>query len=45
MIQAATSSREIEAILLGEAPAMQIGMHRVGDDSGDHVATWADDDG
>ena len=34
----AQNSRDVEAILLGTAPLIQIGMRRVGDDSGDHVA-------
>ncbi|WP_274604415.1 MULTISPECIES: hypothetical protein [unclassified Microbacterium] len=34
----AQNSRDIEAILLGTAPPVQIGMRRIGDDSGDDVA-------
>lgn len=34
----AQHSRDVEAILLGTAPPIQIGMRRVGDDSGDDVA-------
>ena len=38
----ARHSRDVEAILTGTAPQVQIGMRRVGDDSGDDVAPQLD---
>lgn len=38
IVEDAQNSRDVEAILLGTAPQVQIGMRRVGDESGDDVA-------
>lgn len=38
IVEDAQHSRDVEAILLGTAPHIQIGMRRVGGDSGEDIA-------
>lgn len=42
IVEDAGRSRDVEAILLGTAPLIQIGMRRKGDSSGDDVAPQFD---